>query len=181
LARALDESSAPWMVIGGYAVIARGVKRMTTDVDVVVRGDAVKVDDLVDLLRSHHIEPRIPDAIAFARANLVLLLRDRDTGVHVDLSFAWSGFEHEALDHRGLQEIGDVEVPIARPEDLVVYKVMAGRPHDMVDAETLLLLYPEVDERRIRRLTKDFAEHAEAPEMVDRLEALLAAVKRLRT
>ena len=39
LAGALNETRAPWMVIGGVAVIARGVKRMTTDLDVVVRGD----------------------------------------------------------------------------------------------------------------------------------------------
>jgi len=31
------------MVIGGIAVIAHGVQRMTTDIDAVVQGDAVSV------------------------------------------------------------------------------------------------------------------------------------------
>jgi hypothetical protein len=29
------------MVIGGIAVIARGVRRLTTDIDAAVRGDAI--------------------------------------------------------------------------------------------------------------------------------------------
>ena len=31
LARALDKAGAPWMVIGGIAVIAHGVRRFTTE------------------------------------------------------------------------------------------------------------------------------------------------------
>jgi hypothetical protein len=34
LTRALTTSGAPWMVIGGIALIARGVRRFTTDIDV---------------------------------------------------------------------------------------------------------------------------------------------------
>lgn len=37
VARSLDAAGAPWAVIGGLAVIARGVRRMTTDIDAVVR------------------------------------------------------------------------------------------------------------------------------------------------
>jgi len=39
--RALDEAGAPWMVIGGIAVIAHGVRRFTTDIDAAVLGDAI--------------------------------------------------------------------------------------------------------------------------------------------
>jgi hypothetical protein len=46
LQHALSELDAPWMVIGGIAVIAHGVQRMTTDIDAVIRGDAVRVRSL---------------------------------------------------------------------------------------------------------------------------------------
>lgn len=169
------------MVIGGFAVIARGVKRMTTDVDLAVQGDAIAIGTLADALERHGIVERIDDAVAFARSSLVLLLRDRKSGVHIDLSFAWSPFEHEALAQSELRRIGDVELPVARTEDLVIYKVVAGRPHDMKDAETLLLLYPEVDRARIEAHTRALAEMAETPEMVERLRALLATVKKSRS
>jgi hypothetical protein len=43
------------MVIGGIAVIARGVRRMTTDIDATVRGDQA---DIGSLVRSQSLIPR---------------------------------------------------------------------------------------------------------------------------
>lgn len=52
LAGALDEAGAPWMIIGGIAVIARGVRRFTTDIDAAVRGDAITIERLLNLRAS---------------------------------------------------------------------------------------------------------------------------------
>jgi hypothetical protein len=52
------------MVIGGIAVIAHGVQRMTTDIDAVIQGDAVSVHALIASLRRYQIVPRIDNAEA---------------------------------------------------------------------------------------------------------------------
>ena len=57
------------MVIGGIAVIAHGVQRMTTDIDAVIQGDSVQIRELLSVLRQHRILPRIDDAEAFAATN----------------------------------------------------------------------------------------------------------------
>jgi hypothetical protein len=95
---ALAGSKIPWMVIGGIAIIARGVRRMTTDIDAVVRGDRVDVPTLLRLLAKKRIIPRIDDAAAFVRESMVLLLRHDPTGVEFDVSFAWTAFEHDAIE-----------------------------------------------------------------------------------
>ena len=139
------------MIIGGIAVIARGVRRMTTDIDVVVRGDATDPAALVEHLARFGIEPRIPDAVAFARRTLVLLVRHARTGVDLDVSFAWSSFEHEALAERSAARFGRVTVPMATPAALVVLKAIAARPRDLEDIEALLVLHGDIDVRRVRR------------------------------
>ena len=53
--------------IGGIAVIARGVRRMTTDIDAAVRGDQVDVATFLDALAKKRIVPRINDVERFAR------------------------------------------------------------------------------------------------------------------
>lgn len=169
------------MLIGGFAVIAHGVRRTTEDVDLVVRGDATDARSLLDTLSAHAITPRIKDAEAFARSSLVLLLRDEETDVPIDLSFGWSDFEHDALEHRKRETFGRTRVPVAAVEDLIVYKAIAGRPKDIEDAETLLLAHGSLDIPRIRRWVRILAETAEAPEMVERLAALLGSVKKLRS
>src|SRR5690606_24725299 len=123
--------------------------------------------------QSHGIQPRIPDAEAFARENLVLLARHERSGVEVDLSFAWSSFEHEALTKRSVGRLGRVELPIAGAEDLVVFKMVAGRAKDVSDAEALLLMYPKLDRSRLRRRVRELAELAGEPEMAERLDRLL--------
>jgi hypothetical protein len=85
------------MVIGGIAVVARGVRRMTADIDAVVEGDTITLPRLFDVLGDGGIVPRIDAARAFAEANLVLLLRQVDTGVDLDNSLACTSFEVEAF------------------------------------------------------------------------------------
>jgi hypothetical protein len=137
------------MVIGGIAVILRGVKRTTTDIDVAVKGDTVEISTLLADLERWQIVPRIADAEAFARESMVILLRHSPSGVDIDLSLAWSLFESEALDSREQARFGRVSVPTARAEDLVIYKQIASRPRDLQDVETLLALYPEMSTERI--------------------------------
>jgi hypothetical protein len=153
------------MIIGGIALIARGVRRMTTDIDAAVRGDAVRVDALLRTLKRHAIVPRVPRAKAFAEANLVLLLRHAPTGVDLDVSLAWSGFEHDALEASTEVRFGRVKAPMSTAADLVVFKAIAGRPRDLDDVEALLVLYPKIDIARARARIAELAKLADAPEL----------------
>jgi hypothetical protein len=180
LARALDDTSAPWMIIGGIAVIARGVRRFTTDIDVAVRGDAIAVADLVAALAVHDIQPRIPQAARFARENLVLLARHAPTGVDLDVSLAWSAFEHRALAAATSVRFGRARARMSTAEDLVVFKAIAGRPRDLDDAEALLVLHPQMNRVRVRERVVELAQLAEAPELVGDFDAMLSRVPRAK-
>jgi hypothetical protein len=165
------------MLIGGIAVIARGVPRTTRDIDATVAGAGTDLVHLIRLLATHGIEPRIEDAVGFARQNQVLLLRHGTSAVDIDLSLAWLPFEDEALAHADAATIDDVTVPVARAEDLVVYKVVAWRPQDQQDIERLLHLHgSSMDLERVRLLARAFCEALDAPERLESLEKLLGGV-----
>lgn len=74
LAAALDALGQPAMIIGGIAVIARGVPRQTIDIDATVSAADLDLEQVVQTLATHKITPRIGDALAFAHARQVLLL-----------------------------------------------------------------------------------------------------------
>ncbi|MCC6997874.1 MAG: hypothetical protein IT370_24880 [Deltaproteobacteria bacterium] len=177
LADGLNEAGAPWMVIGGVAVIARGVRRMTTDVDAVVRGGAVSVAVLLRALARHQILPRIDDAAAFAASNLVVLLRHQPSGVDLDVSLGWTLFEHEAIESSTSARFGSIVVPMARAEELVVFKLVAARPKDVEDVVALLLTNPRLGIAGIRRRLVSLAESIDEPALVEALEAALKAAR----
>jgi hypothetical protein len=165
------------MIIGGLAAIARGVRRFTTDIDAAVRGDGLRIEELARALDAEGIRPRIDDAAAFARANLVLLVRHEPTGVDLDVSLAWSSFEHEALAAATPCRFGQAQVPVVTADDLVVFKGIAGRAKDEEDIVTLLVLHPTMDRTRARERLVALAALAEAPELVEAFDAILARVR----
>lgn len=179
LAAALHRIAIPWMVIGGIAVIARGVRRMTTDIDVTLRGDQLEISALIEALAKKRIVPRISDAARFASESLVLLLKHQPTDVELDVTMAWTDFEHEALAASSVTPFGGARVPMAQADDLVVFKAVAGRPKDVEDATSLLLMYPNIDRTRIRHRVKQLAALADDVAPTRTLESAIAAADAL--
>jgi hypothetical protein len=167
---ALRECKAPAAVIGGVAIIARGVARHTADIDATVLAAAVENRGLLACFAGHGFVARIPKPLEFARANQIVLLRHRITGVDLDLSLAWLPFEAEAIANAEPIEYAGVTLPCARAEDLLIYKLIAHRNRDLDDAERLLLLHRKaIDMARVRRVLGQLAEALEGP---DRLMTL---------
>ena len=174
VARVFDANPSG-MVIGGIAVIARGVPRTTRDIDLTFAG-ATGIATLLDQLAVAGITPRIPDAEAFAAESQVLLMRHAASGVEVDVSCAWLSFELEAIAAARRESIAGVSLPIAQPEDLVIYKAIAWRPQDQQDVERLLVLHGDrMDLDRVRRRVRELGEALE----VDRLAELEAMILRV--
>jgi hypothetical protein len=163
-------------IIGGIAVIARGVPRLTRDIDVAIAGEDIPIRALASELAEVGIVPRIADAIAFAEESQVLLVRHTESGVDIDVSLAWLPFELEALAAASSESLGGVRTSIAMPEDLIIFKAVAWRPQDQQDVERLLALYgSRVDLDRIRRHVKQLGDALESDRLGD-FEAVVARV-----
>jgi len=174
LATALDELAAPHMIIGGMAVIVRGVARLTDDVDATIWAEGLDVAGVLDVLRRHGIVGRIPDAADFARTHQVFLLEHQESGTPMELSLGWLPFEREAMARAERIELMGVSVPIARAEDLVIYKAVAWRERDRTDIERLLAAHRgQIDLQRVRLVVREFAAALGEPERVADLDRLI--------
>jgi uncharacterized nucleotidyltransferase DUF6036 len=170
LRQGLDDIGTPSMIIGGVAVIALGIPRLTVDIDATLAAAR-----LVDSLARQGITPRIPDAVTFARQRHVFLGVHEPSGTPVDVSLAWLPFEEEALRNAQACDYAGVHIRIPRPEDLLIYKLIAARPRDLEDAEGLLVLYGNaMDLGRVRTVLKEFAaliDDVDRPLILERLIA----------
>jgi hypothetical protein len=173
-ASALRHLGRPAMIIGGIAVIARGVPRQTVDIDATMWAEGLEVEAILPALAAEALVPRTADAVSFARERQVLLLRHEPTGTPLELILAYLPFERSALERADLVDFGGVSVPTATPEDLIIYKAIAWRDRDRSDVERLLALYGRsIDLERVRGVLREFASALDEPERLDQFEALL--------
>lgn len=174
LVAGLKAAARPSMIIGGIAVIARGVMRLTRDIDATVVGGGTDLEALLAVLQRQGIVPRIEDAVRFAERTHVLLLRHAPSGIDVDLSLAWLPFELDAIAASDVISIHGARVPVARAEDLVIYKIAAWRPQDQQDVERLIALHGEgMNLERVRAFARDLAATLEDPQRVEEVEKVL--------
>ncbi|MEW6247109.1 MAG: nucleotidyl transferase AbiEii/AbiGii toxin family protein [Nitrospirota bacterium] len=156
LALALDRARIPYMVIGGQAVLLYGEPRLTKDIDVTLGLDVSHLADLQAVAADLRLKVLV-EAETFTRQTMVLPCEDPDSGIRVDFIFSNSPYEAVALKRAKSVAIGDAQVRFAALEDLVIHKVVAGRPRDLEDVARLLRKNPKVDRAEIERRLENFS------------------------
>ena len=154
--RVLERLDYPAAIIGGIAVIAWGRARATEDVDVAISAPLEDLTEIFQAFLAAGFESRNADALGFARESLVLLLRHKATGIPLDLSLAQLLFERAALQAAVARPWGKLSIKVPRVSDLIIYKLIASRPQDLLDVEALLDLGHEVDDARIDATLREF-------------------------
>ncbi|HBR15812.1 MAG TPA: hypothetical protein DD723_09800 [Candidatus Omnitrophica bacterium] len=173
LLRWFKDSSGEFLIIGGIAVSLMTRPRTTQDIDVLSFLDESQWGSFLSEGRRFGFEPRIKDALLFARENRVLLLRHRKSTVNIDLSFGFLSFEAESMRRRTSRKMGSLRIPLPTPEDLIIMKMVAHRPQDMVDVKTILETYPKLDRKRIQKWVKEFSVVLENPAILSDLRKMM--------
>jgi hypothetical protein len=126
-------------IIGGLALLRWGEPRFTRDVDVsLFCGFGHEEDFIVPILTSGY-RGRIADAAGFAQAQRVLLI-ESSGGVPIDIALAGFPFEEAMVERASWFEFEPgCSLLTCSAEDLVILKLFAFRPQDVLDVETVVL------------------------------------------
>ncbi|HEX6161069.1 MAG TPA: hypothetical protein VF111_12935 [Thermoanaerobaculia bacterium] len=132
--RILEALGAPYCLIGGHAVAARGYPRFTVDHDfltsdkrVLQRETWTGLDADVDPRKGDYDDPLAG----------VVHVTGRD-GSEVDIVVAKWKWELEVIERAEPMELGNMTVPVPRTSDLILLKLAAGGYHDLSDVHVLL-------------------------------------------
>jgi len=138
LAAALDGAGIAWYLFGAQAAILHGVARLTADVDVTVRlPDGMSNEDAARRLEDHRFRRRVVDPLFIERTRVIPFLHV-PTALPLDVVLAGPGIEDQFFDRVQVRDIEEVRVRLASPEDLIVMKVLAGRPKDLEDVGSIV-------------------------------------------
>lgn len=166
-----------YCVIGGLAVQRWGEPRNTQDVDFTLLTELGKEEPFA-LSLLEHFEARVPEALSFALQNRVLLLRAKN-GIGVDVSFGVLNFEQSMMRRASLFEFGPgYTFPTCSAEDLFIMKAFAGRPHDWIDAQRIVIRQKGIlNQRYILKHLTLLCELKEQPEIVEQARRTLRSVR----
>ncbi|MCA9079689.1 MAG: nucleotidyltransferase [Planctomycetaceae bacterium] len=150
LSGVFDRMGLEYVVIGGIAVRAYAIPRPTFDIDFTV---AIPRDRLFELFRdTERLGYSVAESYQQGWVDTVAkmpLVKIRcylqGQGVDVDIFLAENAFQRAMLERRQLVETGDGTVWIASPEDVILLKLLASRPRDLLDVQDILFTQGELD------------------------------------
>lgn len=163
LAGTLDRHKIPYMVIGGQAVLVYGEPRLTRDIDVTVGVDADRTDTMLTVAREMGLNVRVEHPAEFVRDTMVLPCEDVTSGIPIDFILSRSTYEVEALTRVRRVSVGSSKVAFASLEDLIIHKLIAGRPRDLEDVRTILLKNRTYDRAYVAKWLVEFGRLLDRP------------------
>ena len=156
IARGLERLGIPYMLIGGQAVLLYGEPRLTRDVDVTLGVGPEGLPELLEWVRGNGWQVLVEAPAEFVGKTMVLPCLEPVSGIRIDLIFSFSLYEQQALKRARRVPIGGVQVCFASLEDLMIHKVLAGRPRDLEDLRIVLLKNPAFDLEYVHRWLGEF-------------------------
>jgi hypothetical protein len=156
IAHMFESLSACYAVMGGLAVRIHGIPRPTHDIDFTAALPRESLHEFFDLAAKAGYtvpEPYLRGWIDHV-ANMPLVkirLYLEDHGIDVDIFLAESEFQASLLARRRREGLEGGSIWIVSPEDLILLKLIAGRPRDLLDVQDILFTQGQLDETYLRR------------------------------
>jgi len=172
LTRLFDRLGLTYALMGGLAVRVYGIPRATYDIDFTL---AIRREDLAGLYRAvEALGYTVPEAYTsgwVAEIAGMPLVKFRlfieDNGIDIDVFLAESPYQQELLSRRRREEADGVVVYLISPEDLILLKLVAGRPRDLADVHDVLFIQGQLDVGYMRKWSETLG-------VADRLAGVLA-------
>ncbi len=135
-----------WYLFGAQAVVVHGVPRLSADLDITLALEPETPDRFVQDMQTAGFEPLVSDP-AFVIQTRVLPFVHTATGMPLDVVLAASGLEDDFLTRAIEIDLDGTRVPVIHVEDLIIGKILAGRPKDIEDVRNLWTLHASTADR----------------------------------
>jgi predicted nucleotidyltransferase len=156
IAGELEKNNIPYIVIGGQASLIYGVPRLTQDIDITLGIDIDKAEGILEILKQLKFDIPNDNPIDFAKQTRVLYAIDRNSKIRIDFIFSFSPFERSAIENANKIKLNGNEINFCSRDDLIVFKIVAGREIDLFDVKNILAVDKNCNIKYIKNWLKEF-------------------------
>lgn len=170
--RFLDKEKIPYFVLGGLAVGVMGEPRFTHDID---------LDIFLQDQETGIFIKRLKEVFKFNAKQAMLNVSQFGTfrlsykTVQIDIIIASTELEREALRRKRRVDFFDLATSFPSPEDLVLLKLIPGRPKDLLDAESVVIRQKgKLDAAYLEKWARYICEESQDFRILNQLKKMLA-------
>lgn len=175
LAGVLSELGVRWYLFGAQAALLHGAARLTADVDVTVDLQGKDPEVLAKALTAAGFQMRVED-LTFTHRTRVLPVLHLATGIAADVVLAGPGLEELFLQRAQVHDLDGIPVPVACAEDVIVMKILAGRPKDIEDVVAIAAAHKGLDLHLVRSTLHMLEEALDRNDLLPELSRALARI-----
>ena len=170
-----DGLRLPYAIMGGIAVRAHGIPRPTYDVDFTLAVPRERLGELFAVIASRGYT--VPEQYAKGWVDTVggmplvkvrLYLDGRS--IDADIFIVETPFQQEVIERLVSAEVEGRSVKLVSAEDLILFKLVASRPRDLLDVQDIMFTQGELDEAYLRRWAGPLGVDSKLNEVLDSRE-----------
>lgn len=155
LSRLFFKSNISFCLIGGLALGMVAKPRSTEDIDLLVLLDEDQRESIALIIRKHFRIIEIHSTVMQIGRSRVwrIVLQDpyHEGGIVIlDVVFADNTIYRNAVKNSVPVQVDAVTIPVVKPEDLILIKMLSGRDQDKLDIQLIRSENPDLDEEYIR-------------------------------
>lgn len=136
--RACQAAGVRYALVGGFAVMAWGQPRATTDVDALVELASARLRSFAACLEAENFSVQPHDLVGSSTSGRHVSVFDKDSSYHVDVKPALTEDELREISAAIAVDFDDGRLCIAAPEETIAYKLLFGSEQDEKDARSIL-------------------------------------------
>lgn len=172
----LNKEKYEYIVIGGIAVGTLGEPRVTGDVDIDIMLEKDKLPEFLNKAKKAGFKLDEEKCKKRARATGTLQIKYGD--FHIDFIMASIELEKEAFKRKRIIRLYNTKAFFPTPEDLILLKIVPGRPQDLLDAQKIVARQrKKLDVRYLENWARQLSDAAEDTRIINELHRILELKK----
>ncbi len=172
----LNKEKFDYLIIGGIAVGVLGEPRVTGDVDVDILLGKDKVSEFLE--KAEKFGFKVNKKRCLETANIVNVFKINYGDFHIDFIIASIDFEKEAFKRRKTKRLYGLNAFFPTPEDLILLKIIPGRPQDLIDVEKVIIRHKrKLDLKYLETWAQKLSDEAEDMRIYNEVKRLLTLKK----
>lgn len=170
----LKTEQIPYLVIGGLAVGVLGEPRFTYDIDLSILLSEYQIGIFIKRLQKASFKFDAREAML--SASEFGSFRFYYKTVQIDAILVSTDLEQEAITRHKKKLFLGKKVCFPTPEDLILFKLISGRPRDLTDAEAIATRHKDkLDKAYLKKWALRIYKKSQDPRVKDSLSKMLRA------